>query len=320
VVIIAYGLAPAITSATSVSGILNQPISYTIGASWSPTSFSATGLPAGLTLNPATGVVSGTVTGGPYTSTIAATNSAGSSSAVTITWNITADTMAPSTPTGLSATALGYDTFKLSWSAATDNVGVTSYQVECDGSVVTTESPITTTSNLLTGLTPGAIYLVNVRAGDAAGNWSAWSTPLAVTLLADTTVPTAVSNLNYATVSSDSAALVWTGASDNVGVAGYQIYRNGTLVGTTGPVTSFVDTALTANTTYSYTVVAFDGAGNLSTSSSSLSVTTSADLGLDSDHDGAPDAIEILLGTNVHSAATIDSSNSLQMTMQRPAP
>jgi chitodextrinase len=67
--------------------------------------------------------------------------------------------------------------------------------------------------------------------------------------------------------------LTWTASTDNVGVAGYKIFRNGTQVGTSA-TTSYVSAGLAASTTYSYTVSAYDTAGNNSAQSSSISVTT----------------------------------------------
>jgi chitodextrinase len=64
-------------------------------------------------------------------------------------------------------------------------------------------------------------------------------------------------------------------STDNVGVAGYQIYRNGALLRTT-PSTSFTDSALTPLTSYSYRVAAYDYSNNLSASSAVLDVTTAS--------------------------------------------
>ena len=59
--------------------------------------------------------------------------------------------------------------------------------------------------------------------------------------------------------------VTWAASTDAVGVAGYQIYRNGTLVDvTTGPGLSYTDTGLTASTTYSYTVAAYNVGGKAS--------------------------------------------------------
>jgi chitodextrinase len=234
-----------------------------------------------------------------------------------LTWTIAADTTPPSVPTGLSASQTTINSFILNWSPSTDNVGVTAYQVEVNGTPITTASPVTTTSCEFTGLTPGSTYTVNVKAGDAAGNWSAWSSPLTVTTSSDTTPPTAASGLNYATVGSDTVTLIWNAAGGNFGVAAYQIYRNGQLVGTTSGLT-YVDTGLSASTSYTYSIVAVDAAGNVSPASATLTVTTTVDTGLDSDHDGVPDAVEVLLGTNPHSPATIDATDQLQTNVQLP--
>ena len=74
--------APAIIGGTSVSGLLNQPFTWQIAATNFPASYAASGLPAGLSLDSATGVVSGTATvTGTYTSTVSASNLEGTGSA-----------------------------------------------------------------------------------------------------------------------------------------------------------------------------------------------------------------------------------------------
>src|SRR5581483_8861491 len=67
--------------------------------------------------------------------------------------------------------------------------------------------------------------------------------------------------------------LSWTASTDNVGVVGYRINRNGTQVATSGTAT-FSDTSLVPATAYSYTVSAYDAAGNVSAASAAVSVTT----------------------------------------------
>jgi hypothetical protein len=67
--------------------------------------------------------------------------------------------------------------------------------------------------------------------------------------------------------------LAWNTSTDNVGVIGYKIYRNGTQIGTS-TVASFVDATATGGTTYSYTVNAYDAAGNPSASSNTATFTT----------------------------------------------
>ena len=83
------------------------------------------------------------------------------------------DSEAPSVPAGLSSSDITETSFTLSWTASTDNVGVTGYEVFKDGvSIGTTSS----TSMDVTGLTCGTTYAMTVRAQDAVPNWSAQST------------------------------------------------------------------------------------------------------------------------------------------------
>jgi RHS repeat-associated protein len=90
-----------------------------------------------------------------------------------------ADTVAPTAPAGLSASAAGAGQINLAWSASTDNVGVTGYRVErCQGAGCSGFAQIATpagTSFSDTGLTPSTSYSYRVRAADAAGNLSAYS-------------------------------------------------------------------------------------------------------------------------------------------------
>ena len=82
--------APVISSATTANGVVSQAFSYQITASNSPTSFAASGLPTGLTVNTSTGIISGTPTAaGTSNATISATNSAGTGSAA-LTLTVTA--------------------------------------------------------------------------------------------------------------------------------------------------------------------------------------------------------------------------------------
>ncbi len=133
----------------------------------------------------------------------------------------------------------------------------------------------------------------------------------------DTMAPSAPSGLNYADRTASTVTLVWRAASDNIGVVGYRVYRGTTDLGTTSDL-AFTDGGLSANTTYTYTVKAFDAAGNYSSASSSLNVTTTQDFSADGDHDGVPDAAESALGTNASSAGVSDSGNATQLRIQRP--
>ena len=95
---------------------------------------------------------------------------------------------------------------------------------------------------------------------------------------ADTQAPTAPT-LSSTGQSETTVDLTWSGATDNVGVTGYQIYRDGNPIATLGNITSYQVSGLTADTSYSFTVTTLDAAGNESPTSNSASVTTDADSG-----------------------------------------
>lgn len=361
----------AITSPLSATVNQGQTVSYTITASGNPTSFGATGLPSGLSVNTANGVISGTIPSNGGTqgsnstvySTITATNVSGTGSA-TLTWAITAasittnasvspstsslgsaitltrdgsanfgvawtentiwkpdgsaqalgnmalgsanytpaagpgtyyyqfrvvdgyanfkdqwvsftvnDASAPSTPVGLTASNITSYSFNLSWTASTDNVGVTGYEVFRNGTSLGTTA---STSFSVTGLALGTNYSMTVRARDAAGNWSAQSAPLSVTTSGDTAPPSVPASLTYSGLSSTGFTLSWAASTDNVGVTAYEVLRNGVSLGTTASLSMTV-TGLSPSTGYSMTVRARDAAGNWSAQSSPLNVTTPAD-------------------------------------------
>ena len=89
----------------------------------------------------------------------------------------------------------------------------------------------------------------------------------------DATAPTVPTSLTATATSSSVMNLAWGASTDNVGVSGYQLFRNGTLLVTTGSLT-YSDSGLTAGTQYSYTVKAYDAAGNVSTSSNTATSST----------------------------------------------
>ena len=95
-----------------------------------------------------------------------------------------ADTQAPTTPTNLAASNTTTNSFTLNWSASTDNVGVSSYEIFRNGSPI---GAATATNFNVTGLTANTTYSLTVKAKDAAGNASAASTVLSVTTSPATT-------------------------------------------------------------------------------------------------------------------------------------
>jgi chitodextrinase len=196
----------------------------------------------------------------------AANNISGPSSSLSVT---TIDTHAPSVPSGLSANNITETSFTLTWSASTDNVGVTGYDVFING---TLESSLSATSLNVTGLSAWTNYSVTVRAKDAAGNISGSSSVFNVTT-ADIHSPTVPSNLTSTSITETSFTLSWSASSDNVRVTRYEVFRNGSQV-TSVSSTSANITGLSPSTTYSMTVRAADAAGNVSPASTALNVTT----------------------------------------------
>jgi chitodextrinase len=191
----------------------------------------------------------------------------------TITSGVT-DTFAPTAPT-LAASGTTQTTTNLSWSGATDNVAVTGYDVYRGATLLGSTA---STTFAVTGLTASTTYSFTVRAKDAAGNISADSNSVSVTTLApvvDTTAPTAPT-LSASGTTQTTTNLSWIGATDNVGVTGYDVLRNGVVIGSTTTATTFAVTGLTASTTYTFNVRAKDAAGNISANSNTLSVTTLA--------------------------------------------
>ncbi|GIJ62589.1 DUF4832 domain-containing protein [Virgisporangium aurantiacum] len=192
------------------------------------------------------------------------------------------DCVPPTAPT-LAAPAVTGTSVSLSWSGATDAVGVTGYRVFRDGVAVAT---VTGTSYVDSGVPIGS-HTWTVTARDAAGNESPPSNAVTAGVgCTDCAPPSAPTGLAATATTPTSIALSWTAATDNVGVTGYQVFRNGTLVGSP-TVTSYTDTGLAAGS-YTYTVRARDAAGNVSAASAAVTAATAAPGLVLDDFDGTP--------------------------------
>jgi chitodextrinase len=186
----------------------------------------------------------------------------------------TPDIIAPTTPAGLSATAISSSQINLSWSASTDAVGVAGYRVYRNGVLIATSSSASYSS---TGLSASTAYAYNVSAFDAARNFSTHSATSTATTqaVADIIAPTTPAGLSTTAISSSQINLSWGASTDAVGVVGYRVYRNGVLIATSSSA-SYSSTGLSASTAYAYNVSAFDAARNFSAQSASSSATTQA--------------------------------------------
>ena len=197
----------------------------------------------------------------------------------TFTTLTTVDTEAPGVPTNVSATDVTQTGAKVTWSASADNVGVVGYNVYV-GEGKVNDTPVTATEYALTGLTANTEYTVSVSAVDAAGNESAKSKAATFTTLEaeeekDTEVPGVPTNVSAADVTQTGAKVTWSEATDNVGVAGYNVYVNEAKVNEELVAgTEFALTGLTEATEYTVRVSAVDAAGNESARSEAATFTT----------------------------------------------
>ncbi len=179
-----------------------------------------------------------------------------------------ADLTAPVKPGNLTVTKVN-GLPRLTWTAATDNVGVAGYRVH--RSTNGTFGPaIATVGNVLTWydttVTERVKYTYAVVAFDAAGNSSARSVLRSVTPGAAPTAPTGLT----ASPAPGGVQLAWTASTDNIGVAGYIVYRSAK-TGTLGPEiarvtsgTTYTDAAAAPGTRYTYAVKAYDAANYVS--------------------------------------------------------
>lgn len=188
-----------------------------------------------------------------------------------------ADTAPPSDPTNLVGMPASTSAIVLFWNASTDNVGVAGYNVYSVDTTSGAATKIATTpypSYSHTGLTSGS-HCYQVEAYDAATptNKSAKTATACATPLADGVLPTTPTNLTATAFSASQIDLTWTASTDNVGVVGYDLYRDGIKVATASGL-AYSDTGLASSTSYAYTVRAKDAVPNVSVASTVASATT----------------------------------------------
>src|SRR6266851_4600019 len=271
------------------------------------------------------------------------------------TWTI--DVAAPTPPTNLTGTLPTSTSISLTWTAGTDDTGVTANLINRDGSLLATVGAVTSYTD--STVAAGSTHTYAVQAQDEAGNTSGPSnsavvstsppppvpdtvidtgppavtngntatftfhatvlgstltctldsqkpatctsprgytglnsgshtfsvyatangsndpTPAKATWIVDTVPPSVPSGLTAST-SPSSVTLTWNASTDNVAVAGYDVFRGGALIVTLGTVTTYADSTISAGQRYSYSVRARDSAGNVSPLSSAVSATPMA--------------------------------------------
>jgi len=179
------------------------------------------------------------------------------------------DQEAPTVPTGLAGVA-GSSTVALSWDPSTDNFAVSGYRVYRGDILIDSTNA---TSYADSSLTPETPYVYSVSAFDPSGNVSKRCQGVSITTLVDNSAPTVPESLHPTSVASNSIALAWSESTDDVGVTGYQLYRDNTPIGSS-PVSTYTDKGLLPGTQYSYKVLAFDAKDNQSGFSTEILVNT----------------------------------------------
>jgi hypothetical protein len=190
-----------------------------------------------------------------------------------VTFTTPADTTAPTAPT-LASPWHTSTSIALSWSGASDDVGVESFQIS-DGSQTWEQSaPDLAWQRTLSGLATNRTYTLTVRARDAAGNLSPPSN--AVSVLIENQPPTAPTNLRV-----EDGRLVWDRSTDNSGtIAGYMVYFDGSnsYRGTSGETSvtleqtcdPMFDECFPSSGTHTFTVKGRDPSGNVSSESNAV--------------------------------------------------
>ncbi|MGH1386368.1 immunoglobulin-like domain-containing protein [Kordia sp.] len=118
------------------------------------------------------------------------------------------------------------------------------------------------------------VYEITYTTGTCGYFTSSQTISIVADLSQDTEPPTVPGSLSAVNVTETTTDLLWTTSTDNVDLVGYNIYQNGTLRETIAPVTNFVVTNLTPDTTYAFTLTALDLAGNESAPSNEVTITT----------------------------------------------
>jgi chitodextrinase len=182
------------------------------------------------------------------------------------------DTAAPTTPTGLTVSTFTPTSISFEWQASADDTGVRGYDVYENGTKI---AQVAGTSATISGLTCETSFSFTVAAYDAAGNTSGESAPLSATTGAcDTQPPSQPTGLAVTPLSASEIFVSWSPSQDNVGIAGYAVLANGANPALVASPSATV-TRLSCDTSYSFTVIAYDVAGNRSPPSDPVSAKTS---------------------------------------------
>lgn len=164
------------------------------------------------------------------------------------------DTDAPSVPAGLAAEVLSPDQIKVTWQSSSDNVGIATYKVFRNETLV---GQVTERSFTDSGIATGGTFDYSVSAVDLSGNESVRSDPVSVEVAAGNQPPTVPLGLMATGLSDSEIHLNWQASNDDGSISMYRVFRDDLFVGTS-ITTTYVDAGLSTTTTYSYQVAAVD--------------------------------------------------------------
>ena len=214
--------------------------------------------------------------GGPVTATwsIVVTNNGPVASGPTTTVAIT-----PPTGVGLTGNTVAVYTPVAGTTATCTAAACTVSPAIASGQsrTFTLSRTVSRTTNWWETITPlGTTYTLTAAVSSAVADINAANNSDSATVtVVEATAPTVPTTLRASETSRSQTTLVWNASTDNVGVTGYNIYRAGVLIGTS-PTPTFTNVGLTPSTAYTYTVAAFDAAGNVSGQSNTVTVRTGA--------------------------------------------
>ena len=180
------------------------------------------------------------------------------------------DTEAPTTPTNVVASNETSSTIDITWTAASDNIGVTQYRIYIDAVLTAQTAEV---NFKITNLQPGTSYNIQIEARDLINNKSEKSNLITATTTSDTTAPSVPTNITASNISGTGFKMNWDAASDDTAVTTYTIFVNSIQTATTSEL-SYTLTGLAPATTYQIAVSAKDAATNESARSNAVAITT----------------------------------------------
>ena len=261
--------APAAPTGLSTSGITQTAITLSWTKSAGATAYKAQVDSGTVTTlgDVATHTFSGLSAGTSYTLKVIASNSGGDSTAATVSASTLPN--APAAPTGLATSGITQTAITLSWTKST---GATAYKVQVDSGAVATLGDVAT--HTFTGLSAGTSYTLKVIASNSGGD-SAAATVSASTnnVPAPPAAPSAPTGLSTSGITQTAITLSWT---KSTGATAYKVQVDSGTVTTLGDVATYEFTGLSAGTSYTLKVIAFNSGGDSTAATVSASTLPNA--------------------------------------------